>query len=135
MGTVNRSEVVRQVQPTADDPQFYGECWSENYMADRTIEIWLPETFYGDHRDRALPAGQILESSRKGVLVFCNKAELSEIMSDAKHYSEMGTAAFGMESLGLVSSARATVNRIRKMRKAQAAASQEEVAFKTVRQG
>jgi hypothetical protein len=96
---------MRNIYPTAEEQEYHGP----EYSGERTIEIWLPPHFYEDHVDRSLPAGQELEQGKKGVLVFCNEAELREILSDAKHYSEESDY-----DLGLRSSARATVGRIKK---------------------
>ena len=93
-------------------------------MTNKTLEanvimIELPPAFYDDHVDRALPAGTLVGANRNGYKIRCTEEELREIYSDAKHYADMGTNELGLEYLGLVTSARATVRRINKYRNAK----------------
>ena len=95
----------------AEDHKEYGSC----YNGMRDIEIWLPAYFYDDHVSRDLPAGQEIKRGSKGVLVFCNEAEIDEIESDASYYyDQYRTGGFCEMDLGLMSSAKATVARIAK---------------------
>ena len=82
--------------------------------AKHTIE--LPPIFYEDHVNRALPGGTVIGTSRTGLMIHCTDKDLDEIESDAKHYAWLGTEELGKEYAGLVSSARATVRRIKTYR-------------------
>ena len=83
-------------------------------------EIWLPEHFYIDHMERDLPAGEVIDKGRKGVLVRCDDDTLAEILSDANYYSDCASEGWDLgdhhRALGMQASARATVRRIKAYR-------------------
>lgn len=97
-----------------------------------TTTLTVPATFWLDHLDRALRCGETCPDQDKhqnaegeeyfgirtksGYKVTLNRSDLNELLSDADYYASQGTAVFGPEALGLISSARATVTRIRKAR-------------------
>lgn len=74
-------------------------------------QITIPQRFYDDHVERDLPAGDEVCRNRSGVTVSVDDGELAELLDDAKYYA----GKYGPEniSMGLKSSARATVQRIR----------------------
>jgi hypothetical protein len=76
------------------------------------ITIWLPKTFYYDHRERDLPNGDVIEETSTRVLVKCTEDEIDEILDDAKYYA----GKYGPDdiSLGLKKSAERTVLAIKK---------------------
>lgn len=81
------------------------------------ITIDLPEKFWSDHAERALPAGECIKTIGKRVRIECTKEELMEILDDARFYSDK----HGPDQLppGLKASAVATVNAIEKYLKNQ----------------
>lgn len=88
------------------------------------IQFTTPATFWDDHVSRsndpyALRDAEI-KTDRKGVTLALTEDQLSELESDAEFYAYMGVSEFGFEYAGLISSARATVKRIKKMREASA---------------
>ena len=87
--------------------------------SDGLIQFTAPERFWQDHCDRsndidALQAAEVRATS-KGIVVRLTQEQLSELESDAEFYSYMGVGEFGFEYAGLISSAKATVARIRKL--------------------
>jgi hypothetical protein len=85
--------------------------------SDELVEFTAPERFWQDHCDRsndyeALQQAEVRATS-KGIVVRLTKEQLSELESDAEFYSYMGVREFGFEYAGLISSAKATVARIR----------------------
>jgi hypothetical protein len=88
--------------------------------ADGLIEFTAPERFWQDHIDRsnnpeALEEAEVRATS-KGIVVRLTEDQLGELDSDAEFYAYMGVAEFGFEYAGLISSAKATVARIKKLR-------------------
>ena len=79
-------------------------------MSETTITVQLPPRFYDDHVDRDLPGGTVVKRTKRLVTVEATEAELAEILSDARYYSEPGGP--GDYDLGIKSSAQATVRRI-----------------------
>ncbi|MFZ2801483.1 MAG: hypothetical protein WAZ30_14780 [Syntrophorhabdus sp.] len=82
--------------------------------------ILLPDMFYGDHKERDLPSGEIARYSGNRVLVECTLDELYEILNDAEYYASM--TRDDLNSSGqeyrefyrpLILSARRTANRIK----------------------
>lgn len=84
-------------------------------------EIWLPEHFYVDHMERDLPAGEVIDKGRRGVLVRCDDDTLAEIRSDADYYSDCASEGWDLGdhhvALAMQASARATVKRIDQYRR------------------
>lgn len=83
--------------------------------------IKVPKTFFWDHIDRGCMEDPnkgydeyIVKSTSKGIVVRLSEADVRELHSDAYHYQCIGVSELGWEFAGLVSSARATVNAIRK---------------------
>ncbi len=74
--------------------------------------------FYEDHCGRTDGADlyeRVTRTTKSGtVTVMLTADEAADLLSDAEHYASEGTATFGPEYLGLVSSARATARRLRK---------------------
>lgn len=84
-------------------------------LTENAHELWLPYTFWEDHViGRELPGGAVLkQEGRRRVYVRCNEADLAELESDARHYSDAEFAReLGRDYAGLVASARATVRAI-----------------------
>lgn len=86
-------------------------------MTAALIEFTAPERFWQDHCDRsddldALQEAEVRGTS-KGIVVRLTPDQLSELESDAEFYADMGVSEFGWEYAGLISSARATVKRIK----------------------
>lgn len=53
----------------------------------RTIDVLLPRTFYEDHVDRGLPAGEALKTHAHRVLVRMDLEAYEELKSDADFYA------------------------------------------------
>lgn len=80
----------------------------------------LPATFYFDHADRDLPAGEVVKVTKRGVIVNLDHEAYQDLLSDANYYVEVGPD-MGREYFGLVSSARATVRALLKQGEVNAA--------------
>jgi|688.fasta_scaffold1042877_2 hypothetical protein len=85
--------------------------------SDGLTEFCAPARFWQDHIDRsndpeALEEAEVRATS-KGVIVRLTADQLSELESDAEFYSYMGVAEYGFEYAGLISSAKATVKRVK----------------------
>lgn len=88
------------------------------------VKIVVPKRFWIDHVDRACrcseecPDRDVHERegygtpTGKGFLVDLTPVDLAELKSDARHYALSGTSVFGPEAVGLIRSARATLDRI-----------------------
>ena len=88
-------------------------------MSNGLIALVAPIAFWEDHINRsddpdALRAAEV-ERIKIGMCVLLTAEQLSELESDAEFYADMGVAEFGWEYAGVVSSARATVKRIKKL--------------------
>jgi len=96
----------------ADKPGVCPECKVQQ-LAERVHEVWLPKTFWLDHAERALPAGDVVKWAGNRGLIKCSESELAEIASDADHYAhEFGPDADGLE--GIKRSAKATQRAIKR---------------------
>jgi hypothetical protein len=73
--------------------------------------ISLPRKFYWDHFERDLPTPEMVQSTKTSILVEDADPALTDLLEDAEYY-----ASDAMDQLppGLKSSAKATVNAIRK---------------------
>lgn len=76
------------------------------------ITLRVPPTFFDDHVDRCglEPESRIVRKTKDHWVVELVAADVADLYSDAVHYHESGVQAYGRESLGLVSSARACRN-------------------------
>jgi hypothetical protein len=83
-----------------------------------TYRICIPPRFFQNHSERdSPPLGKIIERTKRGVVIECNKAEMEEWLSQAQIYSHCAGSTIGgipirQHNLGLQASARATVKRI-----------------------
>lgn len=77
-----------------------------------TTTYSTPPRFYDDHVSRDLPGGKIVKRTERLVTVELTDDEAAELLSDAAYYVAAGTDVFGTDSLGLISSARATERRL-----------------------
>jgi hypothetical protein len=90
---------------------------SVEYYEGEKYTITLPTKFYDDHESRELPSGVEVKRDKKGVTIEANWATICEIWSDAEYYYDMfRTGGFDYVDLGLMSSARATIKRIKKFK-------------------
>jgi hypothetical protein len=73
--------------------------------------ISLPRKFYFDHSERDLPTPEMVQSNKAAIIVDDADPALPDLLEDAEYY-----ASDAMDQLppGLKSSAKATVNAIRK---------------------
>ena len=71
----------------------------------------LPPKFYWDHRSRELPSGEVVKETSRHVHVRLTDEERDELLSDAEYYVSDGK--YMSVEQGLISSARATVKRLR----------------------
>lgn len=77
--------------------------------------ITIPPRFYYDTAYCDCFAHEhVVETKGKRITVTLPADDLAELLDRAKHYVDMGVDAFGPEHLGLISSARATINAIKK---------------------
>ena len=88
-------------------------------MSNGLIAFVAPIAFWEDHINRsndpdALRAAEV-DWLKSGMSVLLTADQLNELESDAEFYADMGVAEFGWEYAGVVSSARATVKRIKKL--------------------
>jgi len=73
--------------------------------------IRVPRYFYEDHEDRGLDTPVVIRKTLRHIFIDSEDQYLSELLSDAIYYSD----PFGFDGYrGLCSSARATVNAIRR---------------------
>ena len=88
-------------------------------MSNDQIAFVAPIAFWEDHINRSDQPDALREAEvarvRNGMAVLLTAEQLSELGSDAEFYADMGVAEFGFEYAGVVSSARATVRRIKKL--------------------
>lgn len=83
------------------------------------MKIKLPPVFYWDHVARDLPGGQLLRETKSFVEVELSEEDARELLDDAEYYADPATVremlaeSPGGAALGLQSSARATVKRLR----------------------
>jgi len=73
--------------------------------------IRVPERFYVDHMERALPTPEDVGNRRSHAMIRADDPALGELLDDAEHYAY--PHMFGREYAGLVASAKATVRAIR----------------------
>ena len=77
------------------------------------VTVKVPSTFYYDHINRDLPAGEVIKDYADGKsLIKFNSEALADLLSDAEFYVEMASD-LNKEYFGLVQSARATVRAIK----------------------
>lgn len=88
------------------------------FNAAGAVTVRLPHTFYRDHEDRDLPAGQVIRETKAHLYVALDAPAFDDLWSDADHYASSGTATYGPESLGLISSARATLKALKAVARA-----------------
>ena len=88
-------------------------------MSNGLIAFVAPIAFWEDHINRSDDADALrateVERIKIGMCVLLTAEQLNELESDAEFYADMGVAEFGWEYAGVVSSARATVKRIKKL--------------------
>lgn len=89
-----------------------------------TTTYIVPARFWEDHVDRGCRCDERCPSreahdaegygtrTSRGWRVELSDLDRDELLSDARHYVEMGTASYGPEMIGLISSARATLRRL-----------------------
>ena len=72
----------------------------------------LPERFFLDHCDRALPTPHVIKWVGRYALVYRDDPSMSELLSDAEHYAHPS----GPDDCpsGIIMSAKATVRAIKK---------------------
>ena len=99
-------------------------------MTDDRIAYTIPRVFFDDHINRelppfsqeiyGLPEGTIVKSTKSTYTVLLTSDEADELLSDADYYSDPVIARDMMDGnrqmIGLISSARATVKRIKAQR-------------------
>lgn len=78
------------------------------------LRVALPPTFYDDHVGRGLPSGKEVARTTGRVTVELDEDSYLDLLSDAQFYIDMGVAEFGRESLGLITSARASLVALRR---------------------
>lgn len=87
-----------------------------------TIAFIAPIAFWEDHINRSDDPDALREAEvarlKNGMAVLLTAEQLDELESDADFYAEMGVSEFGWDYAGVVSSARATIKRIRALRSA-----------------
>ena len=87
------------------------------------IEITVPKVFWDDHVDRDLDDDTvIIKHMAKHYTLSMSVEGWSELWSDADFYIYMGIGSLGFEYGGLVSSARATLKRMKATGRNQAGA-------------
>jgi hypothetical protein len=77
-----------------------------------TTVVTVTPAFYDDHVGRDCRPGEVLKRTKSTVTLKVDAATYNDLLSDAIHYTD--AAEWGSEYLGLASSARATVKRLRK---------------------
>jgi hypothetical protein len=76
--------------------------------------VRIPTVFYDDHTSgRELPAPPIVSATLRHYVIDADHADAAELLSDAKHYSDVVEWAGDRDYLGLQSSARATVGALK----------------------
>ena len=74
-----------------------------------TYRICIPPRFFQNHSERdSPPLGKIIERTKRGVVIECNKAEMEEWLSQAQIYSTCAGSTIGgipvaHHNLGLLS--------------------------------
>lgn len=76
--------------------------------------VKVPRVFFGDHCSRCLSRDVVTRSTSKGLTVELEGREVADLLSDADYWSTEWVDYDSPSALGLGSSARATVNAIRK---------------------
>ncbi len=72
--------------------------------------IKIPKRFFDDHRERDLDTPRVMKATRSNYWISKNDPAISELISDAEYYVEMGElGAFDKWMFGLVRSATATL--------------------------
>ena len=72
--------------------------------------IKIPKRFFDDHRERDLDTPRVMKATRSNYWISKNDPAISELISDAEYYVEMGElGAFDKWMFGLVRSANATL--------------------------
>jgi len=72
--------------------------------------IKIPKRFFDDHRERDLDTPRVMKDTRSNYWISKNDPAISELISDAEYYVEMGElGAFDKWMFGLVRSAKATL--------------------------
>lgn len=104
-------------QPTIEDAERQAcALWAqgiEAYTIEAPSAVYaLPPRFYFDHAARDLAAGIIERETARLVYVRLDAADYRELESDAAHYADSMRAA-GYDDIGMISSARATLRRLR----------------------
>jgi len=99
---------LRNIDDGANDPE-------AGMTATGSQIVRLPPAFWFDHRDRDLPSGRIVKQAKRYIDVEVTPAELAEILSDARFYAT-SASEYNADYPGLVSSARATVRSIEKIK-------------------
>lgn len=89
-------------------------------MDKKKVPFVAPVAFWEDHLNRSNNPEALRDTEvarvKSGMSVLLTVEQLGELQSDAEFYADEGVAAFGWEYAGVVSSARATVKRIAKLR-------------------
>lgn len=75
--------------------------------------IALPRTFWNDRKERDLPMPKAIGWSKTQVTVDVADPVLADYLEDAKYYSDIVSMSGDKAYMGLQSSARATVKKIR----------------------
>jgi len=73
--------------------------------------IQIPPAFIQDHRERDLPTPRVVKATKAKLFIAASDPALAELLDDARHYASF-RASDGLVSLGLISSAKATVRAI-----------------------
>ena len=72
--------------------------------------IKIPKRFFDDHKERDLDTPRVMKATRSNYWISKNDPAISELISDAEYYVEMGElGAFDNWMFGLVRSAKATL--------------------------
>lgn len=88
-------------------------------MTDDRIAYTIPRVFFDDHIGRDLPPYDyegVVKKDKSTYTILLTPDEVSELLSDADHYSSVVWWAEDGSYFGLQSSARATVKRIKAQR-------------------
>lgn len=84
------------------------------------VTVRVPKAFVNDHDDRGLIerglAAATVKATKAGYTLDLTPEEFSELLSDARYYAEQGCEVFGWEYRGLISSAKATVKAMEKVK-------------------
>ena len=117
-GTTVRVDRCRSCRDAAATPRPRADTPTRTYPVGDTpcsctadaVPVVVPPRFWDDHVGRAC-LGHVVDGAAAGskVRVWLRPCDRAELLSDARHYATSGTADFGADFLGVVSSARATV--------------------------